>query len=85
MSQKKIKLGIPEHEGQLSIMFSQGGPRAGAGRKGIGETKKISLTLPKDIWDEIERQCDDGGRSKSEVIRGMIEGYLAEKPFEGQS
>ncbi|MDQ0061859.1 ribbon-helix-helix domain-containing protein [Paenibacillus harenae] len=78
MSSKKIKLGIPENEGQLSIMFSQGGPRAGAGRKGIGETRKISLTLPSSAWEQIDALCEKDGRSKSEVIRSMLETYMSE-------
>ncbi|XEC93502.1 CopG family ribbon-helix-helix protein [Paenibacillus tarimensis] len=79
MSNKKVKLGVPEHEGQLSIMFARGGPRAGAGRKGIGETRKISLTLKKEMWDELERRCSAAGRSRSEFIRDMIESYLTQK------
>ncbi|WP_337100826.1 ribbon-helix-helix domain-containing protein [Paenibacillus sp. YIM B09110] len=79
MPAKKIKLGIPEHEGQLSIMFSQGGPRTGAGRKGIGETRKISLTLPSSAWEQIESQCEKDGRSRSEVLRNMIEAYLSDQ------
>jgi hypothetical protein len=78
MPSKKIKIAVPEHEGQVSIMFSRGGPRAGAGRKGIGETKKISLTLTKEIWDELENRCSESGLSRSEVIRGIIESSLNE-------
>lgn len=76
MSDKKIKITVPEYEGQVSIMFSRGGPRYGAGRKGIGETKKISLTLTKDIWEDLENRCTTSGLSRSEVIRGIIETYF---------
>ncbi|WP_169083009.1 CopG family transcriptional regulator [Paenibacillus sp. PL91] len=78
MPSKKIKIAVPEHEGQVSIMFSRGGPRAGAGRKGIGETKKISLTLTKEVWDELENRCNESGLSRSEVIRGILEFSLNE-------
>lgn len=73
---KNIKIAVPMHEGQVSIMFSRGGPRAGAGRKGIGETKKVSLTLTREIWDELENQCAVSGLSRSEVIRGILESSL---------
>ncbi|WP_053375797.1 hypothetical protein [Paenibacillus sp. FJAT-27812] len=76
MTGKKIKIAVPDQEGQVSLMFSRGGPRAGAGRKGIGETKKVSLTLTKQVWDELENRCSVSGLSKSEVIRGMIEASL---------
>jgi hypothetical protein len=78
MSGKKIKIAVPDQEGQVSIMFSRGGPRAGAGRKGIGETKKVSLTLTKEIWDELENRCSASGLSRSEVIRRIIESSLNE-------
>lgn len=61
------------------MMFSRGGPRTGAGRKGIGETKKISLTLTSEMWDELENRCAASGISRSEAIRVIIESYLTEK------
>jgi len=76
MTGKKIKITVPDQEGQVSIMFSRGGPRAGAGRKGFGETKKISLTLTNEVWDELENRCKTSGLSRSEVIRGIIESSL---------
>lgn len=54
----------------------KGGPRAGAGRKPIGVTRKISLTLPQPYWDEIDRCCSKGDYSISEVLREIIEDYL---------
>lgn len=47
-----------------------------AGRKPIGVTRKISLTLPKECWDEIDRHCQKGDYSISEVIRSIIDDYL---------
>lgn len=54
----------------------KGGLRAGAGRKPIGVTRKISLTLPQPYWDEIDRCCSKGDYSISEVLREIIEDYL---------
>lgn len=79
MTKNNLKLGVPDQEGQLSIMFSRGGPRQGAGRKGIGQTKKVSLTLTKEIWDELEMRCIESGCSRSELIRDMIESFMAKK------
>ncbi|MBN3524170.1 hypothetical protein [Paenibacillus apiarius] len=76
MPNNKIKLGVPSDEGQVSIMFTRGGPRKGAGRKGFGETKKISLTLTKELWGEIEQRCSSRNCSRSETIRDIIESYF---------
>jgi hypothetical protein len=72
----KIKIDIPDQEGQVSIMFTRGGSRNGSGRKGIGETKKLSLTLPKQTWTEIDSLCSKLNSSRSEVLRDIIEAYL---------
>lgn len=77
MDGKEIRLGVPREEGQLSIVFSKGGSREGAGRKGFGITKKISLTLTEETWDNIERRCLEDNISRSEVIRGMIDTYFS--------
>jgi hypothetical protein len=73
---KDIKIYVPNQEGQVSIMFTRGGSRNGAGRKGIGETKKVSLTLTKETWTEIEKRCNMLNSSRSEVLRDIIEAYL---------
>ncbi len=52
---------------------SRGGNRSGAGRKAIGTTRKISLTLPKECWAEIDRRCQNGNYSVSEILRAIIE------------
>jgi hypothetical protein len=77
MQNNPIKLGVPGKEGQLSIMFAKGGPREGAGRKGIGETKKISLTLSKEVWETLQQRCDSLNRNRSEMIRNIIEAYFS--------
>jgi Spy/CpxP family protein refolding chaperone len=75
----RIKLGVPNNEGQLSLMFTRGGSREGAGRKGIGQTKKISLTLTEEAWQQIEELCEKSDSSRSEVIRTIIDTYLSEQ------
>ncbi|MGY4762696.1 hypothetical protein ACVNS2_24255 [Paenibacillus caseinilyticus] len=76
MKESSMKLGEPERDGQLSMRFARGGPRRGAGRKGIGETKKISLTLAPATWEELERRCGEAGVSRSELLRSIIEAVL---------
>lgn len=55
---------------------SKGGNRLGAGRKAIGITRKISLTLPEKDWAEIDRRCGKGDYSVSEILRSIVEDYL---------
>jgi len=54
----------------------RGGSRKGAGRKPIGVTRKISLTLPQQCWGEIDRYCRKGDYSVSEILRSIIEDNL---------
>lgn len=51
----------------------RGGKRVGAGRKGFGETRKVSLTLPSEIWNMIEEMCEKGNLKQSKVLRDIIE------------
>lgn len=55
---------------------NRGGARNGAGRKPIGITRKISLTLPQTCWEEIDRLCKRGDYSISEILRSIIEDHL---------
>lgn len=75
MNDNKIKIGISNKEGQLGFLFSRGGLREGAGRKSIGTTRKVSLTLPDDIWERLETDCKSNNQSRSEVIRNIIESF----------
>ncbi|OBZ08392.1 hypothetical protein A8L34_24085 [Bacillus sp. FJAT-27264] len=77
MDNKKIKVDVANKEGQLGFVFTRGGLREGAGRKGIGLTKKVSLTLTEELWDKLEKQCTDDEVSRSELIRRMIEAYYS--------
>ncbi|QYR24016.1 ribbon-helix-helix protein, CopG family [Paenibacillus sp. sptzw28] len=58
-------------------MFARGGPREGAGRKSVGETRKISLTLPHETWEKLEERLSSKGGSRSEIIREIIESYFS--------
>ncbi|MCM3634927.1 MULTISPECIES: ribbon-helix-helix domain-containing protein [Paenibacillus] len=59
-----------------SLASKMGGARKGAGRKPIGVTRKLSLTLPQQCWEEIDRYCQRGDYSVSEVLRAIIEDHL---------
>lgn len=84
MTSRNIKLGVPNEEGQLRMMFSQGGPRQGAGRKGIGVTKKVSLTLPEALWAKFEQRSEALAVSKSELLREIVQGYFGATAGEGE-
>lgn len=43
----------------LDCRPKQGGYREGAGRPSLGETKKVSITLPADSWKVIEKKKGD--------------------------
>ncbi|MCM3629762.1 ribbon-helix-helix domain-containing protein [Paenibacillus glycanilyticus] len=72
-----IKVGVSNKEGQLGFVFTKGGHREGSGRKSIGVTKKVSLTLSDEVWAEIEKECTDHNRSRSEVIRNILESHYS--------
>ncbi|WP_069202450.1 ribbon-helix-helix protein, CopG family [Paenibacillus sp. D9] len=77
MDRKFTKIAPREPDGQLSMMFARGGHRSGAGRKAIGMTRKVSLTLSEPLWAEIDRRCRRTGRSRSEVLRVLLEAAVA--------
>lgn len=47
-----------------------GGKREGAGRPSLGTTKKVSITLPDEVWQQIEET--KGERSMSAFLRDII-------------
>jgi Ribbon-helix-helix protein, copG family. len=77
LSDDPIRIGVANKEGQLGFVFTRGGLREGAGRKGIGVTKKVSLTLPDELWGKLEQHCTDHGQSRSEAIRHIFEAYYS--------
>ncbi|PGU78692.1 CopG family transcriptional regulator [Bacillus cereus] len=62
-----------EKEKSNSIQNKRGGKREGAGRKGFGITKKVSITLPSEVWREIEELCEKGNLNQSKVLRELIQ------------
>lgn len=50
-----------------------GGRRENAGRKPLGETRKVSITLPEDLWKEIDRIAKQPNWNQSKVFRQMVE------------
>jgi len=73
----EIKIGISNKEGQLGFMSTRGGLREGAGRKNIGVTKKVSLTLRDELWEKLDKHCIEHKLSRSEVMRNIIESYYS--------
>lgn len=74
-SSEKVKVVISNKEGQLGFSFARGGLREGAGRKGFGVTKKVSLTLADELWAYMEKECSEHQLSRSEFLRSLIEAY----------
>lgn len=62
-----------EKEKSNLIRNKRGGKREGAGRKGFGVTKKVSVTLPSEVWGEIEELCEKGNLNQSKVLRELIQ------------
>lgn len=75
-SKDKVKVGVSTKDGQLGFLFTRGGLREGAGRKSTGITKKVSLTLTEETWQEIEKACEDQKASRSQVFRTIIESHF---------
>lgn len=66
-----------KHKGYEFIYNNNhGGKREGAGRPSLGTTKKVSLTLPEEIWDMLEKRKETWGSSQSKTLRMMIEDYF---------
>lgn len=55
---------LPDH------LKKHGGKREGAGRPSLGTTKKVSITLPDESWEQIEKAR--GERSMSAFLRDII-------------
>lgn len=56
------------------VKKGRGGKREGAGRRGIGSTRQVKLTLPDEAWEWID-ECvaNKHADSKSEFLRNLIE------------
>ncbi|WP_411501392.1 hypothetical protein [Bacillus thuringiensis] len=58
----------------------RGGKREGAGRKGFGETRKVSVTLTSETWTRIEELCERDNLAQSKVLRDLIEKGINQQP-----
>ncbi|AJI08587.1 ribbon-helix-helix domain-containing protein [Bacillus cereus] len=72
-SDQKYEDNTLEKEKSNQIQSKRGGKREGAGRKGFGITKKVSVTLPPELWREIEELCEKGNLNQSKVLRELIQ------------
>lgn len=50
------------------------------GRPALGVTRKVSLTLPIDVWEAIEEMQSLNDSSMSEVIRSLINASFERSP-----
>lgn len=57
-------------EDPVEYVVQHGGKREGAGRKGLGVTKKCSITLPKEVWEQIDQSR--GEESLSSFLRRIV-------------
>lgn len=56
-----------------------GGFREGAGRPSLGITKKVSITLPEEIWSKIEQDIKlSDSKTQSAYLRNLILKYFEE-------
>ena len=59
---------------------THGGKRMGAGRKPIGISKTLSLTLDEETWEQIDQDKQEQNKSQSAILRSIIEDHY--KPVE---
>lgn len=77
MNPDKVPIKVSNKQGQLGFAFTKGGLREGAGRKSIGITKKVSLTLSEEIWEKVEAERQAHNLSRSELIRNILDSYYS--------
>ena len=59
---------LPEH-----LKHSNSAKKESVGRPSMGVTKKLSLTLPSDIWDSMDQEIQERNlKSMSAFLREMI-------------
>lgn len=58
------------HDLCLDCRSPHGGKREGAGRPSLGTTKKVSITLPDEVWEQIEKSRN--GKPLSKFLREVI-------------
>lgn len=78
--EEKSNLIQTDNETSNQNQSKRGGKRVGAGRKGFGETRKVSLTLTPETWAMIEELCEKGNLKQSKVLRDIIEKGIKQHP-----
>jgi hypothetical protein len=61
LTKSEISVTLPKQDGQATFQLARGGARDGAGRKKLGITTKVSLTLEQEDWDFIDECVQHGG------------------------
>ena len=46
------------------------------GRPSLGETRKVSITLPEDVWKLIDERKEKWDNTLSQTLRNIIEVYF---------
>lgn len=62
------------------MKMTHGGKREGAGRRAIGISKTLSLTLDAETWEQVEQDKQEQNKSQSAILRSIIEDHY--KPIE---
>lgn len=63
-------------EDPVKYKVNHGGLREGSGRKVIGETQKVSITLPHGDWERLDKLR--GKQTRSAFLRELILDKLSE-------
>lgn len=72
-----LKDSIKHCEEMISVILKYENKKKEIGRPSLGVTKKVSLTLPEELWNELDRQQDlKDISSRSALLRQVIESYL---------
>jgi hypothetical protein len=73
LAKSEIQVNVPDQQGQATFKLARGGVRGGAGRKKIGITVKVSITLQQEEWDFIDEfvQHDETVNSRSAFFRHL--------------
>ena len=61
---------IVKSEDPVEYKVNRGGKREGSGRKVVGETKKVSISLPHGGWERFDKLRKE--QSRSEFLRELI-------------
>lgn len=77
----QLKQTMPFLQFEIVSIVPHGGKREGAGRPSLGTTKKVSLTLPDEVWENIEQTIRKTGSNQSKLLRTLIEAYFKPNQF----